>query len=262
VIQHANFWRPIATALLVVGVANTGLAQSVSYDFTGSVTGSFGAFSTIADGTEVTGTVTFDYAAAQNLSGTIGTTGGWLTTADSGSYNGTAPSPAFIFSETVQVAGVNYQTGANLNASTYSAQSSVAGSASSATSNNYFLATEATINEQPYNADYSDFFLESHPSDPAPYSSAGLPLFNLANAVAGGYFGIGSNANTVNYNITSLTPVATTSAPEIGAGGAASALTLLLGALAIFRSGHASRHCEFRKSLSNAIATSRRLETR
>jgi hypothetical protein len=102
---------PYALALCAISVVScqVALAQSATYNFTGTVTQTEGSYTTIANGTAVTGTITYDPGDA---------TGGSVS---GGSV--TSSALPFVFSDTVVVGGFSFSS--NNPAPTFSAASHI-----------------------------------------------------------------------------------------------------------------------------------------
>ena len=118
--MHARKYLAIAIFFLTSCTAT--LAQTVTYDFTGTVggptlLGGTGIYASIPDGTPVVGTYTFDYGAAiasQSL-GVVGSPAGWILESavgiDRPVFGESAPSGQFIFTSTAHVGGFSFSTG-------------------------------------------------------------------------------------------------------------------------------------------------------
>jgi hypothetical protein len=154
----------------------------------------------------------------------IGTDPQWYAGTKTGLINGTTPSSAFVFSSTAQVDGISYATNTSVTPFTLQAISYAAGET---------IANESVFAALEANSDSStDSYLQLVGTSGPIYSSNGLPVVNLAAETGKGSFQLGTD-NILDYNITSMTPVTATAAPEIDAAGAGSALTLLVGSLAV-----------------------------
>jgi hypothetical protein len=107
-------------ALLVL-VSFGAHASSVTYDFTGVVTSISGNgtnttatnyFSSVAAGTQITGTFTIDLANATSIQGTIGDQANpWIAKNNNGSFYGNAASPSWVVTSTVNIAGFSNASG-------------------------------------------------------------------------------------------------------------------------------------------------------
>lgn len=192
-------------ALFFLATAQNSFAQSVTFDFTGTVTSTFGQEESIPDGATVTGTYTFDYAAANasQSSGSVGSPSLWTAESMNGTLYGIPAQNAFVFSSTAQVDGFSYGTGP---ASGYSNVSIVGGFVSTApgfpgsfnASENTQASSTAPVAQSYFNV--------------AAYTSGGYPIFSpgtaasgaFAQGVIGGRGGI-EYTGVVAYNLTSLT---------------------------------------------------------
>jgi hypothetical protein len=208
-------------------------AQQITYDFTGKITSS--SVGSIADGMTITGTYTFDLANANPLDSDngINTTSPWIRA----SLGGTAykqPTPSgTVFSFSGQVGGTSL--------SSYSP--SVLGSFSQVTGGGGFYSAMDT--EWTSASSFTQSSLTLIDGGAALFTSAGTPVFP-SGATGMGAFLLALDVTTSNglqfqigpqidYTITSLTPVATHSAPEIDGASAIGSVTLLLGSLAVLR---------------------------
>jgi len=152
-------------------------AASVTYDFTGTVTEALGDYGSVALGSTVTGTYTFNLGngvptligGPGESQGTVGsTTANWTAANNGGSYYVATPSSAYVFSSTANFSGFSYNTGAP---GAYQDSTYVSGSL--AVSPSYTF--EASEKEAPTSGTStgSSFFLEG--SSPE-WGSDGLPL--------------------------------------------------------------------------------------
>jgi hypothetical protein len=218
----------IASALLSAAAAAE--AQTVTYDFTATVTSSSGLFASVADGTLITGSFTVDLGDA--TTGAIADLGS-LTTKGSGiSAGGTsvgslAPD-GFVFSSTVQTGTVPFSSGSP---AAYYTKSSVKTNPDNAKGTETFKGLEITETSPGV---YSESFVTLKSDDA--FSSGGLPTLTTGAGTkdTGGFeeafFGISSG---VNYKITSLSVAPPVSAPEVDSAYAAGALTLVFGGLLV-----------------------------
>jgi PEP-CTERM motif len=197
---HSNAALLMTAALMSAPLVSS--AASVTYDFTGTVTGATGTYSTITTGETITGTYTIDYSAAipSQSNGTPGNfSTGWTAQASTAlAY----PAPTFVFSSTAQVGGFSYSTYAPSSLITMS--SSMQGSSGdligsenvSAGSNGAGSLMNIYINGTAFGA-----------------NSAGLPNFTGA---GGGDFVTSTSTNTseVTYSLTSVTPASPVPLPS------------------------------------------------
>jgi len=171
-------------------------AASVTYDFTGTVTNTIGSYSSIANGTLVTGTFTIDYdnALPAYSFGTIGSTN-WAAQENSGSVYGTAPSSAYVFSSTAQVGALSYATQAP---GTYYSQSYAASEASGT----QLSLVEAQNVSAPQGVGSDIYILNTAGA----YTSQGLPVLGPG-SYGDFYSDNGSGTNELYYSINSITAV-------------------------------------------------------
>jgi hypothetical protein len=202
--------------LLASAFCTPAIAQSVTYEFTGTVTSATGGYSAIPDGSSVTGSYTFDYAAATPGlgSGVIGSPSSWSVISRSG--NGfPLPPGAAIFTSTAQVDGFFYSSpspGLFLNFA------EVIGSDTFGVGR--FSATEEVLAPPGTALSYgSSMQLVTIPG--LPYSSSGLPDVRKFIVPDNGSFQEtlpGSPRNSgysvVTYNLTSLAPVSAVPEPS------------------------------------------------
>jgi hypothetical protein len=176
-------------------------ADSVTYDFTGTVTNESGTYASIADGTTVTGTYTINVAngvPSQSFL-PVSLTSEWYIQEYSGTDN-SPPIPsnsAYVFSSTAHVGTFSYQTNAVPGA--YSSDTFVFG-----TTGKVYQAYEQ---ERPVSNSTTQSVFTLANSSGNPFSTAGLPVFSGA-TTGSGYFDSysGGSDSIVDYNITSLTP--------------------------------------------------------
>ncbi len=218
----------IASALLSATAAVD--AQTVTYDFTATVTSSGGLFSSVSDGTLISGSFTVDLADA--TSGAIADLGS-LTAKGSGiSIGGTrvgkvAPN-GFVFSSMVQTGTVPFSSGSP---AAYYTKSFVKTSPVNAKGTETFKGLEITETSPGI---YSESFVTLKSNDA--FSSGGLPAFTTgAGAHATGAFeeAFLGFTSEVKYDITSLSVATPVSAPEVDTAYAASAVTLVFGGLLV-----------------------------
>jgi hypothetical protein len=210
-------------------------AETVTYDFTGLVRSTYGMYSPIPIGTTITGTFTFDYAAADptQSNGTVGSPS-WTLNGGGGTYTGTNPVTMLLFTTTASVDFGNYSY-STPPVSSYYSYATVQGYSGTdyrgnfeannlvipagASSLNYFSSTQIALDSIPHHFAYS--------------RATGLPIFrgtggaNIQNDLNG-------LNNSLGYSIISMTPEVT-KAPEIDPASAASGLTLLFGCVAVVR---------------------------
>jgi hypothetical protein len=179
-------------------------AQSVTYDFTGTVKTADGIYSGIASGTPIIGTYVLDYAAAIPAEdiGTLGSSS-WTLQSYNGSDEGVPFSTAFVFRSTATVGGFSYSTAP---ASSYFNDSYAEGALGSST----FTASEIVQ----YSASvptYSNFSLYNSAGS---YPSDGLPTFTSGSFGSGAFQ---SDSSDLYYSITTLSVASVASAvPEPG----------------------------------------------
>jgi hypothetical protein len=219
----------VAAALTASGAVG---AQQVTYDFTGTVTSS--GFGSIAAGTTVTGTYTFNLGNADpGLSDNLINEstpwnrevagGGLFSSLDTSAQTGS------VFSSRVTVGTSSTTTFADSGLSAIGNTSDVLGGPQ------YF---SAAVTDYTSASAYTNSSLSLLDSSKAPFGLTGLPVFGVNTSGTGEFelvskSGSGSyTARQLDYSITSLSPVA---APEISPVSAASSLTLLLGGLAVLR---------------------------
>jgi hypothetical protein len=195
-------------ALALLGGPVVANSASVTYSFTGLVVsyganthGGTGIYSSIADGTPVTGTYTFNYDAAIQSTGTVGSASGWSLSAVGGTGDSGLPVPSgFVFSSTAQVGGLTYSTSPP---AAYSTESFAYGSS----------AGTFNAQEQVWSAtgtgSVSNVFIRGS-NGASPFSSSGLPtIAGLQNEEAIGFFYIDNSGvfSEVDYDLTSLNGV-------------------------------------------------------
>jgi hypothetical protein len=211
--MNAN--KNLGASLLVCAVlaSPAAFAASVTYDFTGVITGSVGAYSSVASGTLITGTLTFDYANG-SISGTVGDQLGiWVSSVQGGSSYGTAPPSALVFSSTAQFGAFTYSSSAP---GAYSSTSSAVGQGSFGSPPSLVFSEQQRASSSSQTTFSAIDFVGDSFSSFVPYTSDGLPLLPSSSqgytAAQLGNF-LGSTANDVNFSITSLTPVSLTPVP-------------------------------------------------
>lgn len=182
---------------------STTLAQTVTYDFTGTVggptlLGGTGIYASIPDGTPVVGTYTFDYGAAiaSQSRGVVGSPAGWILESAVGSdrpvFGESAPSGQFIFTSTAHVGGFSFSTGPT---NTIIMESLV-----SADFNPQFQVFTANENGLGSGSQMQLLY-------PMAYGSNGLPTAFVGPGIGNfGTFDSLGNFSYLGYTITSLTP--------------------------------------------------------
>jgi len=104
--------RLFALGLVLLAEPVGAIADSVTYDFTGTVFISAGIYSSAAVGSTITGTFTIDIAngipSQSRLP--VSTSSYWYSQEMTGSFWGLPPSNAYVFSSTAQDGSVSYQT--------------------------------------------------------------------------------------------------------------------------------------------------------
>lgn len=205
------FLRSAKRAALLLAVCWCGPyahAEMVTYDFTGVVTSATGAYSSLAVGSEVTGTYTLDFSNASSTQGygTVGSyTSPWNAEAFGGTNVGLSDPAGYVFMSTAAAGGFSYKTAAVPGA--YEDNTSINSDASTYD----FSASETECPTSSFSS-CSDSGFELESGGRETYTSNGLPIFAVANAGTGtyGYFevsGIDNSGSEVEYNLTSLTPV-------------------------------------------------------
>jgi hypothetical protein len=206
--------RPwLFTAVLLSPLAAN--AQTITYNFTGTVVYATGVYGAIAAGTPISGTYTFDFSYSNpSQTGGGGAPGNTTTQWTVGSYSGTEftapPVTGLAFSSTAQVGGFSYASAAP---GLWYSDNYFSGAPESIVSGGpgpgyRFNASEQQDPTNPNFTTGSDLQIDS-PSAP-PWSSDGLPLLvPLSTNAADFYFTASGSApedNAVNYTISSLTP--------------------------------------------------------
>jgi hypothetical protein len=177
------------------------------YDFTGVITSSSSDQYSIAIGSQVSGTFTFDLANGNpaQSSGTIGSAN-WSVVSQGGVAYSLPTPTSLVFASTVQVGGFTYVTPAPGPGSGFGSyvQSSVQGSANSgAGSGSTFTANEGWEASPDTQGDSS--LSISNPN--GAYSVTGLPILAGATSATGEVDTfIASSPTSIQFNITSLTP--------------------------------------------------------
>jgi hypothetical protein len=222
----------LVCALVVSPVAFSG---SATYDYSGVVTSVDDSIpgNSIAIGSKVTGTYTFDFANANPAlsSGVVGSAN-WIVA----SQGDSVPTPTLlVFTSTAQASGFNYATPPPVNTGFPGSggQSSVQGSANSGPgSGSSFTAGEAWEAVPDINGGSSLTISNPHGA----YSFNGLPILAGATSATGQVSEFLADTYTsIDFKITSLTPAVSTSAPEIDGSSAVVGITLLIGGLTVLR---------------------------
>ena len=202
------------TAVSMGAAPRAAIAQALTYDFIGIVTSSDAA--SVADGSTITGTYTIDLANADPYASdnSIQNTQPWIRAVIDGEPQGGGAFSTYVPSGTV------FSSSATDDSFSYVSAAPTYGDYSQVTGGSFFYGAFDNLPT----GSASGFYL----TGTAPFTSSGSPL--LAGTTTGtGYIDIGSTQ--VDYTIKSLVAAA----PEINPASAASALTLLLGALAVMR---------------------------
>jgi hypothetical protein len=191
-------------AATVIGAPVMAQANTVTYDFAGTVTSATGVYSSA--GSTVSGAITINFGAANpsQSSGTVGSTSAaWTAQADGGTYYGGATPTALVFSWSLKSGAI----------SVASSSPSSAGSASAVlgyppTGGSLWEAEDAEWSSgSSYIANVIALF---GTSAIAPYNSNGLPILvgstpSESNSLTDNINGTG--VGNLDYTITSLTPV-------------------------------------------------------
>jgi hypothetical protein len=229
--------------------SGSALAESVTYDFTGTVTQSSGQYSQIAAGSSVTGSFTFDYAATIPGQGALTTPVGsptdWVAESNGGSGLSLPVPSAFVFTMTATAGGTTFDTGI----SSYVNYDSVDGLSGTLhpmqqiySDTNHQLNLSSSLNLL---SDYT-------PGNYLPYAylSNGLPnLAAIELAKSMGFFssdlftasGSFTELGTLSYSLASITPASAVppgGVPVIPTPIPASTLLLLTGLVAFGALGH------------------------
>lgn len=208
----------ISVSLLAASVAAS--AEPVTYEFTGVVTLASGTYSSIAAGSAVTGTYTFDLASGVPSQGTGvagDTSNGWIVQSYGGPIYTQGPSSlptGLVFALTFNVAGFSYGTpaiggtGVDSYVSTYQIPAATNVHDAFLGPPNTYQAQEVHYYDSiPY--DYSTSIIDLFGQ---PYGPDGMPVFSLATSATGELDMYSGTANgfgsesSVDYTITSLTP--------------------------------------------------------
>jgi hypothetical protein len=198
--MNAN--KNLGASLLVCAVlaSPAAFAASVTYDFTGTVTGASGTYGSIADGTTVTGTYTINVAngvPSQSLL-PVSLTSTWYSQEYSGTGYSIPSNSAYVFSSTAHVGAFSYQTSAVPGA--YQSITNVQGAPGPGPG--FYLGLEY---QSPDNISATESYFQLNNSSGNPYSIAGLPVFSGATTGNGIFYDSGQGE--VEYNISSLTAV-------------------------------------------------------
>ena len=190
-------------------------ATEVTFYFTGTVTDHYGMYvSTVPIGTSVTGTYTFDLAAANpaQSSGTVGST--WISEASGGPYYGLPLPTALVFSASAQFAGFTYNTVQPSGSAVFSLVQGNTADPELSTLGQY-AASETNVSTA--GTEYSsEMQLQGLIGGSPPFSADGLPVLipNITNIGANygyfannaGPFGRDEDINEINFTIDSLIP--------------------------------------------------------
>ena len=186
----------IAAALMIGPLAAN--AATITYDFSGVVSSSGGADSSIAVGTTITGTYTFLF------DGSTPTQGGLVGSAEWGIGSNSLFQQGLFFESTAQVGAISYNT-TSVNPNINQGTSQVDGS--QAPGGSGFTATETVtqLNGTGYTSSYVS--LANFNGLPL-YSSNGYPYFVNATSAQGFFSNVttGGSSDFIQYNISSLTP--------------------------------------------------------
>lgn len=222
---------------LAFGFANVALSQGVTYDFTGFVIQTEGEPSTVVYGSTVTGTYTFNYAAAQASSGTPGS-GSWDSSAAGGTVYGVPPPAALVFSSTAHVGGVSYSTATPI--SSYYAYSDIGGYPTGNFGPGSTFGASEDQASGPEGLGLTQSNMGFTTAGGLGYSSKGLPLaFGATNPNSEYLQGeFGDNNGYVDYYVTTLTPArsVSTAVPE------ADITAMMLAGLALLGVAMTTRH--------------------
>ena len=202
--------KTTAILLLALSAPIVARAETVTYDFTGTVTSASGLYSSIPLGTTITGT--YRFALANGVpTGTIGSTTASWATGNSGGFaeSRTPPVPlnAYVFTSTAQVGTFSYATSGGGQYSPGSGVGVVVGQvlAQCVVATYCYIANESNQPTQS-SGTFSQLQLDSN----APtWSPQGLPVFAsplLAVGVFSDCNAEGCGPDAVGYNITSLAP--------------------------------------------------------
>ena len=177
--------------------APAAFADSVTYNFTGTVIGAGGIYASIADGTTVTGTYTINVAngvPSQSLL-PVSLTSTWYSQEYSGTANSLPANSAYVFSSTANVGIFSYQTSAVPGG--YFSETFVEGYNGGAS----YVALET---QETAGNSYTQSQFNLTNSGGNAYSIAGLPVF--AGATTGDFVSdSGGVYSQLDYNLTSLT---------------------------------------------------------
>jgi hypothetical protein len=203
-----------AALLVATAMAGPAIGQSVTLDYTGVVTEA----ENFAIGTPVTGTYTFNLAAAvPSQSSGVAPSGSYLATAEGGpglpfGPEPVAPAPgAYVFSSTTKIGSLSFST-----------------SPASAGCAIYCISS--------VNVSQNGQVVQAARYDDNGELAFGSWFTKIGDAISG--YIIPAKFQAIDFNITSmssLTPITGVMAPEIDPASAVGALTLLLGGLAVVR---------------------------
>lgn len=190
----------LAAAIITAPVITR--ADSVTYDFAGTVTSASGVYSSAAS--TVSGTFTVDYRAAipSQSTGTVGSTSGlWSAASSGGSYYGTATPAQFVFSSKLSSGGISY---AFAPSSVYS-YSQINGNNDLLQNSGNWDAHAGVYTNGPNSYLENDIALVSNTS--VPFDANGLPVFSNVTSQQNELLDVvndGVVAGQLQYTITSL----------------------------------------------------------
>jgi hypothetical protein len=224
-------------------VSPAAFSSPVTYDYTGVITYFFNAGNTIAIGSQVSGTYTFDLANGNpaQSSGTIGS-GNWAVVSAGGPFYSAAVPSLLPFASTAHVDGFVYATPLPPLSSSIYADSEVLGVHNDTGRGSTFTAGES-YEVSPDNAGTSSLGIDN---PHGAYSANGLPILAGATSAMEEVTELLGRSEIV-FNITSLKI-----APEIDPASAAGGLTLLFSGLAMALGAPRSGSPEHRKGCAVA----------
>jgi len=205
--QSMNAHNKLGASILIcaaLGAPIAAIADTVvTYDFTGTVIGASGIYSSA--GTSVTGTYTIDVGAGFPSQSTlpVSFTSIWASLAYGGTNYGTTAPSALVFASTLMSGGVSYS---NSTPSSVGSNSFVEGFPESGTVPNGYAGGDT---ESPDSTDsvYSSFELIGGTGTSAPFDANGLPIFANASSGTGVLnSSVAGSTGTLAYTISSLTP--------------------------------------------------------
>ena len=179
-----RFSISLASAAILVLGCGAALADSVTYDWTGVVTSSTGAYSSVAAGTVVSGTYTINIDngnPACNLA-TISTSQSWQVENKGGAQEGLpVQTGGAVFSSTLVGTGVSYSSSTNFSLGSRSSVSDLFSLGKVTGYSGTEFADSSFTNTSNYVQSGSTLNL----TGPSSFSGAGLPLFLFATAASG-----------------------------------------------------------------------------